>query len=99
MSKHITIGGICDAINNMKEELKDTNVDSDLSKQHEDIAALKHKVSLAYESYIFRLNTITDLLELLDRLLIQYNKRICTLREVFDFIDHIKSVITLASES
>ena len=99
MSKHITIDGICDALNNMKEELKDTNVDSDLSKQHETIADLKHKVELAYESYVFRLSTITNLLELLDRLLIQYNKRICTLREVLDFMDHIKSVITLASES
>lgn len=99
MSKHITIGGIADAINNMKEELKDTNVDSDLSKQHETIDDLKHKVELAYKTYTFRLCTITNLLELLDRLLDQYNARICTLGEVLDFMDHIKSVITLASES
>lgn len=99
MSKHITIDGICEVINTMKEELKDTNVDSDLSKQHETIGDLKHKVELAYKTYTFRLCTITNLLELLDRLLDQYNARICTLSEVLDFMDHIKSVITLASES
>lgn len=99
MSKHITIDGICEVINNMKEELKDTNVDTDLSKQHEIISDLKHRVELAYSTYAFRLSTITNLLELLDRLLNQYNARICTLSEVLDFMDHIKSVITLASES
>ena len=99
MSKHITIDGICKVINDMKEELKDTNVDSDLSKQHETIGDLKHRVELAYSTYTFRLSTITNLLELLDRLLNQYNARICTLSEVLDFMDHIKSVITLASES